>query len=247
MSDSAETSSPPASWRSVVATTIRLLTFRAAREELLSFSGKHLAFGLLCTWIVGVGRYWDNPRVQWLQHLGIGSILYVFILSLFLWLIVWPLRPKNWSYFRVLVFVALVSPPAILYALPVEKLYSLDTANGLNVWFLAIVATWRVALLVFFLRRAAELDWFSIVVATLLPLTLITVALTVLNLEKAVFDFMGGVSEGTASDASYGILFMLSFFSFLLFIPLVLCYVALIRAARIAARQEQLKKIYGDQ
>lgn len=244
MSDSAETSSPPASWRNVVATTIRLLTFRATREELVSFSRKHLAFGLLCTWIVGIGRHWDNPRVHLLQHLGIGSIVYVFILSLFLWLIVWPLRPKNWSYFRVLVFVSLVSPPAILYALPVEKFYSLDTANSLNVLFLAIVAIWRVALLLFFLRRVGELDGFSIVIAALLPLTLIVVTLTVLNLEKAVFDFMGGVREGTASDASYGILFMLSFFSFLLFIPLILCYVALIRAARIAARQEQYKKIY---
>lgn len=244
MSDSAETSSPPASWRNVVATTIRLLTFRATREELVSFSRKHLAFGLLCTWIAGIGRYWDNPRVHLLQHLGIGSIVYVFILSLFLWLIVWPLRPKNWSYFRVLVFVSLVSPPAILYALPVEKFYSLDTANSLNVLSLAIVAIWRVALLLFFLRRVGELDGFSIVIAALLPLTLIVVTLTVLNLEKAVFDFMGGVREGTASDASYGILFMLSFFSFLLFIPLILCYVALIRAARIAARQEQYKKIY---
>jgi len=242
MSDSVETRLPRASWRSVVATTIRLLTLRATREELVRFTSKHLAFGLLCTWIVGVGRYWDNPRVQLLQHLGIGSIAYVFILSLFLWLIVWPLRPRNWSYFRVLVFVSLVSPPAILYALPVEKFYSLDTANSLNVLFLAIVATWRVALLVFFLRRLGELDGFSIVVATLLPLTLIIVTLTVLNLEKAVFDFMGGLREGTASDASYGILFLLSSFSILLFLPLLLCYLALIVAARRKVKYEQLRR-----
>jgi hypothetical protein len=242
MSDSVETRLPRASWRSVVATTIRLLTLRATREELVRFTSKHLAVGLLCTWIVGVGRYWDNPRVQLLQHLGIGSIAYVFILSLFLWLIVWPLRPRNWSYFRVLVFVSLVSPPAILYALPVEKFYSLDTANSLNVLFLAIVAAWRVALLVFFLRRLGELDGFSIVVATLLPLTLIIVTLTVLNLEKAVFDFMGGVREGTASDASYGILFLLSSFSILLFLPLLLCYLALIVTARRKVKDEQLRR-----
>jgi hypothetical protein len=244
MSDSLETSSPPPSWGNVLATTIRLLTFRATREELVGFAGKHLAFGLLCTWIVGVGRYWDNPRVHLPQHLGIGSIVYIFILSLFLWLIVWPLRPKNWSYFRVLVFVSLVSPPAILYALPVERFYSLDTANNINLLFLAIVATWRVALLVFFLRRVGELKGFSILVAALLPLTLIVVTLTMLNLEKAVFDFMGGIREGTASDASYAILFTLSFFSFILFIPLLLCYVAFGRAATIEARQEQYRKIY---
>jgi hypothetical protein len=205
MNDSAETSVPPASWIAVFTTTIRLLTFRATRGELVNFTCRHLAFGLLCTWIVGIGRYWDNPRVGLLQHLGIGSVVYVFALSLFLWLIAWPLRPKDWSYFRVLVFVSLVSPPAVLYALPVEKFFSLETANSLNVWFLAIVAIWRVGLLLFFLRRLGGLSWFSIPIATLLPLTLIVVSLTVLNLEKAVFDFMGGVRQGTASDEAYAI------------------------------------------
>jgi hypothetical protein len=244
MSDSAETSSSRASWRSVIATTIRLLTFRASREELINVTGKHLAFGLLCTWLVGIGRYWDNPRVHLLQHLGVASVVYVFILSLFLWLIVWPLRPKHWSYFRVLVFVSLVSPPAILYALPVEKFYSLETANSFNGLFLLFVATWRVALLVFFLRRLGELSGFSCVIASMLPLTLIVVSLTVLNLEKVVLDVMGGFSEETSSDASYQFLILLSFLAVLLIIPLLLCYVLLIRAAAIENRRAQYKKIY---
>ena len=244
MSDSYEKSSPR-TWGSVGATTIRLLTFRATREELVSVIRKHLAFGLFCTWIVGVGRYWDNPRVHMLQHLGVGSVVYVFILSLFLWLVVSPLKPKNWSYFRVLVFVSLVSPPAILYALPVEKFYSLETANSLNVLFLAIVAIWRVALLMFFFRRLGELPWFSITVATVLPLTLIVFTLTVLNLEKAVFEFMGGVREGTASDASYGILFLLSFFSILLIVPVLLCYLALSVSTRRRAKDDELRRSLG--
>ena len=243
MSDSTETSSPRAGWPGVAETTIRLLTFRAGREELVNVTGRHLAFGLACTWLVGMGRYWDNPRAHLLQHLGVGSIVYVFILALFLWLIVWPLRPKNWGYFRVLVFVSLVSPPAILYALPVEKFYSLEIANTVNELFLLIVASWRVALLVFFIRRVAALDGFSILIAAMLPLTLIVVTLTVLNLEKAVFDFMGGMTrEETASDASYGILFLLSFFSFLLIIPLILCYGALVVYARRKEQDEALKK-----
>jgi hypothetical protein len=157
---------------------------------------------------------------------------------------VWPLRPKNWSYFQVLVFVSLVSPPAILYALPVEKFYPLDTANSLNLLFLVLVATWRVALLVFFLRRLGELEGFSIVIGSLLPLTLIVVTLTMLNLEKVVFNFMGGIREPTASDASYAILFTLSVIAFIMFIPLILCYVVLARAAAIEARQERYRKIY---
>jgi hypothetical protein len=203
-----------------------------------------LPWGLVCTWIVGIGRYWDNPRVGILQHLGLGSIVYVFALSLFLWLIVSPLRPKHWSYFRVLAFVSLVSPPAILYALPVEKFFSLEIASSINVWFLAIVAGWRVALLLFFFRRLGELDWYSIPVATLLPLTLIVFTLTALNLEKAVFDFMGGVRPGTASDSAYAILFLLSFLSVFLIVPLIICYVVLNAAARVAEQQERLKKMY---
>jgi hypothetical protein len=215
------------SWSDVVSTTLRLIFFRASRAELIDLGWKHLAFGLCCAWLVGIGRYWDNPRVGLAQHLGLGSVAYVFVLALFLWLIVWPLRPQHWSYFRVLTFVSLVSPPAILYAIPVEYFCSVDTANSLNLLFLAVVATWRVALLVFSLRRLGELDWFSIIIATLLPLTLIIVTLTVLNLEKAVFSIMGGIQEPTASDASYGFLVLLSYFSILIFIPLAICYLVL--------------------
>jgi hypothetical protein len=246
MSEFPETELSRTTWQGAVSTVIRLLTFRASREELTTVNGKHLVIGLLCTWLVGMGRYWDNPRVHLPQQLGVGSIVYVFVLSLFLWLIVWPLRPKNWSYFRVLVFVTLVSPPAIIYAFPVEKFYSLDTANSLNQLFLLIVATWRVALLLFFLRRVAELSGFATTIAAMLPLTLIVVTLTILNLEKVVFDFMGGVINRTSSDASYDFLTLLSVVAILLIIPLLVCYVALAWAARVEAHQERYKKLYGE-
>jgi hypothetical protein len=241
MSTAVDQTREPVGWGDVVRTMLRLIFFRVSRAELINLGWKQLAFGLGCTWLVGIGRYWDNPRVGLAQHLGLGSVIYVFLLALFLWLLVWPLRPRDWSYFRVLTFVSLVSPPAILYAIPVEKYYSLDTANGLNLLFLGVVATWRVALLVFFLRRLGGLDWFLISIATLLPLTLIVVTLTVLNLEKAVFDIMGGISEPTASDASYGFLFLLSLLAELIFIPLVICYLVMsIRRLMKARKRPQL-------
>jgi hypothetical protein len=116
-------------WINVLTLDWRLLTFRASRDELLGMTSKHLVFGLLCAWIVGMGRYWDNSRVGILQHLGIGSVIYVFVLSLFLWSIIWPLRPQNWSYLRVATFISLVSPPAILYAIP-GQLFSSSAAQG---------------------------------------------------------------------------------------------------------------------
>jgi hypothetical protein len=185
---------------------------------------------------VGIGRYWDNPKAGLLQHLGLGSVIYVFILSLFLWLIVWPLRPRHWSYFKVLTFVTLVSPPAVLYAIPVEKFLNLDTANAINAGFLGIVATWRVALLIFFLRRLGELNWFSTIVAALLPLTLVVVTLATLNLDKVVFDLMGGITERSGNDAAYGVLILLSWLSILLFLPLPICYLFMVANRFTASR-----------
>ena len=214
----------PPGWRVAAVTMLRLIFFRASPEELVSLHGRHLALGLLCTWLVGMGRYWDNPRVGMLQHLGVGSVVYIFVLSLFLWLIIWPLRPQNWTYFKVLTFISMVSPPAVLYAIPVEKFVSLDTANGINAWFLALVATWRVALLIFYLRRAGDLERFPTFVATFFPLTIIVVALTMLNLDKAVFDMMGGGGNRSSNDSAYAVLLFLSLLSVLLFIPFVICY-----------------------
>jgi hypothetical protein len=214
--------------RSIFSAVIRLLTFRTTREEFLQFDNRHLAFGIASTWVVGIGRWWDDPGANLLQHLGIGSVVYIFLLSLLLWLVIWPLSPQNWSYRHVLTFVSLTSPPAILYAIPVERFASLGTARSLNVWFLAIVAAWRVALLVFYLSRHARLPAFSIAVAALLPITLIVVTLTMLNLERVAFDVMGGLrGRETANDNAYVVLVTLSILSMILFVPLVICYIFL--------------------
>jgi hypothetical protein len=116
-----------------------------------------------------------------------------------------------------LVFVTLTSPPAVLYAVPVERFMSLHAAQSANAWFLAIVATWRVALLVWFLHQLAGLKGLAIVVATLLPLSLIVVALAALNLEHVVFALMSGIrpEERSPNDLSYGIVTGLALFSFL--------------------------------
>ena len=57
----------------------------------------------------------------------------------------------------MLIFVTLTSLPALLYAIPVEKFMALEYAQTANVLFLAVVASWRVALLIVFLKRAAGL------------------------------------------------------------------------------------------
>lgn len=228
MSEAVHAKSELQRWRDALVTMLRLLFFRASREELVGVGWRHLALGLFCTWLVGMGRYWDNPRVGLLQHLGVGSVIYIFILSLFLWLVIWPLRPRNWTYFKVLTFISLVSPPAVLYAIPVEKFTGLEFANTINAWLLAIVATWRVSLLIFYLRRSGQLKWLPTIVATCLPLTIIVVGLAMLNLERVVFNFMGGIHDTSANDSAYGVLFLLSLLSVALFVPLLICYVGLL-------------------
>jgi hypothetical protein len=216
----------------LVATALRVLSFRATRAELLAVDNRHLALGLACTWLVGMGRYWDNPRASLLQHLGVGSVVYVFVLSALLWLVMKPLRPADWSYRRLLTFVCLTSPPAALYALPVERWMSIDAARSANAWFLALVAAWRLALLCSYLARVGRLGWLPTAVGALLPMTGIIVALTALNLEHVVFQIMGGLDDASPHSTSYGVLVMLTMLSMVAAPVLLLAYGALALSAR---------------
>ncbi|HLM00387.1 MAG TPA: hypothetical protein VK400_04975 [Pyrinomonadaceae bacterium] len=215
-------------FKQVISDTFRLLTFRSTREEILNFGRAHLAFGLISTWLVGVGRYWDNAEAGFLQHLGVGSVVYIFALSLLLWFVAKPFCRKDWSYFYVLTFVSLVSPPAVLYAIPVQMFCGIDRANDINAAFLLIVSVWRAALLVFFLKRFAGLNLGYVLVATLLPVTMIVFALVMLNLEKAVFSLMGGFANRTPNDEAFAVLALISFFAMLAFPVLLVVYVVLV-------------------
>ncbi|MDR6783919.1 hypothetical protein ABIE26_002692 [Pedobacter africanus] len=205
-------------------TIIRLLSFKLTREEMLNFNKTHFIAGLIGTWIVGMGRYWDDGGASLLQHLGLGSVIYIFVLAAFIWVILIPFRVKNWSYFTVLTFISLTSFPAIFYAIPVERFFSMPSANAMNVWFLAIVATWRLSLLYYFLKHFTRLSIGNILTVTLMPICLIISTLTVLNLHRVVFAIMGGVRNPSPHDASYMILMLLTGLSMILTVPLLIAY-----------------------
>ena len=208
----------------------RLLTFRSSREELQSLgTPNHLIFGLFCTWLVGVGRYWDDPEASLLQHLGVGSVLYVFALAAFLSLAARPLVAGPWSYRNVLAFVTLTSPPAALYAIPVERWVGFDAARSMNESFLLTVAAWRTALWIFFLGRAGGLGPFVRSVTALLPLSMAGAVLSILNLDRVVLNVMGGLrGPQTVNDYAYSTLLSLGFLSVLAFFPLLIVYLVLI-------------------
>jgi len=214
------------SFGTIVADTFRVLTFRRPSAALVQDWPAYLAFGLLCTLLAGIGRYWDNPRAELWQGLGLGSVAYVFVLAFILWLVVLPLKPTRWSYVNVLLFVTLTSPPALLYAVPVEQFLTLGGAQQVNALFLLVVAAWRVALLFWFLRAVAGLSTGAVVVAALLPLVLIVVALAMLNLEHVIFRIMAGIrdDERSGNDGAFGVVVLLALLSQLLAPFLIIAY-----------------------
>lgn len=214
-----------------------LLTFRLSREELARLDGRHLALGLACTWLVGVGRYWDDPAASVWRKTGLGSIVYAAVLCAFLWIVVAPLRrpgEPRLSYTKLLTFITMTAPPAALYAIPVERFVSMSAAIQVNLWFLAVVAGWRVALLVHYLSRGVGLRWPAVIVATLLPLALIVTGLTYFNLADGVIAVMGGLRDRakTADDGVNTVLLLLALLSYLAVVPLLLAYGVLVVKAR---------------
>lgn len=216
--------------KETVLTELKFLAFRPVRPNLKDYGNYYLGLGLITAWLAGIGRYWDNPRAELWQYLGLGSLAYVFILAFILWLLIKPLKPENWEYKTVLIFVGMTSPPAIFYAIPVERYFSLSTAQTMNVWFLLIVATWRVALLVVYLKRSARLTGATIAIAALLPLAIIVTSLTALNLEHVVFKIMAGLTEDekSANDAAYTILWLITSISMMASPVLLISYLTMI-------------------
>lgn len=217
------------SWGVVIRDVQNTLLFR--REALsITYSGRHLAFGCLATLVAGAGRHWDNPRAEVFQNLGFVSLSVIIGLSLVLWLMTWPLGPDNWSFRRVLTFCSLTAPLAWLYAVPVERWMPLSSAQAINVWFLAVVALWRVALWWRFLDVSARLSSGVRLVACLLPLALVVTLLTLLNLDHVVFNIMAGndVSKATPHDGAFSVLFVITMFSVVAFPVLLIAWMVLI-------------------
>jgi hypothetical protein len=204
---------------------LRLIFFRISKLELSALNRSDLYVGLFFTWVVGMGRYWDDPKANVLQHLGVGSVIYIFVLSGLIWVMLKPFKIFDWRYERVLTFVSLTSISAIFYAIPVELYFDVDTSASINAYFLTVVAIWRVALLIFFLMRSEQLSIGPALVGTFLPITFIVTLLTALNLERAVFEIMGGIRQKTSHDTAYQILILITMVSMILFVPLLIGYI----------------------
>lgn len=204
--------------------TWRLLVFQLPREKMSELGRGHFYLGLLGTWLAGIGRYWDHPKAELAQTLGLGSLGYIIILSGLLWCVIRPVVGSQANYWNLVTFVSLTSFPAWFYAIPVEKFVGINSAITLNVIFLTAVASWRLALLFRFVRVRYGLGWWRVTVCCLLPMTTIIFLLVGLNLEHAVFEIMGGLRKQTPGDGAYLVIILLSFLSIWLFPVLLLSW-----------------------
>jgi len=170
----------------------RVLTFRRPSEGIRTHQIAYLLLGLGLTWLVGIGRYWDHANARWWQYLGLGSVMYVILLAALIWLLIWPLGPKNWSYKTVLLFLTMTSAPGLLYAIPVEMFLEPAHARNANTWALALVAFWRVALYLHFLIRVGGLTGFITLVAATTPIFFILFFVSLLNIEVLIMSEMRG-------------------------------------------------------
>lgn len=72
------------------------------------------------------------------------------------------------------------------------------------------------------------MDWLSAVTATFLPLGLIVLGLTLLNLEHVVFNIMGGITEPSPNDSAYTVLTLILFSAILLSPILFIIYIVIL-------------------
>jgi len=217
----------------VITQTIKFLTFQRAKIDLRANKFGFLAMAIGSAWIAGIGRYWDHPDAYSWQYAGLGSVAYIFVLAAVLWVVIYPLRPKNWSYLSILVFIGLTSPLAWIYAVPVEKFMSAENATTANIWFLFVVAAWRVALYRSYLKNSAKLNGIRQLAALLAPLALIIIALSALNLEHAIFEIMAGIDRTpTQRDQIYANIVLASIYTTFAAPVIFLIYVGGIFAAK---------------
>ena len=156
---------------------------RSAIEE-VARSKAAFVTGVLLVLITTIPRNYDQLAIseqplRWIFgplvfSAGSGTFLFVFV-----YLLRTALKTKggkaekiqgttgSWIGFMGLFWMT--APVAWLYAIPVEQWMSLEAAARFNIALLAVVAFWRVALMVRVLNLVTGAGWFRCLVVVLLP------------------------------------------------------------------------------
>lgn len=181
-----------------------MLTFRADARAADALLDRGLWLPLVTVWIAGVGRTWDHQWAPLLRRLGLGSLVYVFVLGTLLWVFSRPLTSRRpWTAKHVVTFVCLTAPPAWLYAIPLEQIVGVDTASQLNMGLLGVVAAWRVALLVWFFRVVGRMSALATFTAAGTPLCVVLFVAVLFDMHYHLAAAMGGLGQAAELGAEY--------------------------------------------
>jgi len=207
---------------------LRFAFFQRLKGNVADNWTAYLGVGLAITWLVGFGRTWDFDLAPLWLRTGLPSVGYAFVLAALIWAITLALKPARWSYKSVLLMVTMTALPGLIYAIPVERLMPAEAARGVNMIFLLIVATWRMALYYRFLRDVALLPPRATLVAWLLPPALIVAPLSLFGLLGAIARDMGGVREtADPGEISGGAIFFIAAATWLLLPVLLMSFIIL--------------------
>ncbi len=193
----------------------KFLTFRADQKDYERFGLWHFAVGFCFTWMVGILRNWDFPEAPIWAKLGLGSLVYIFLLTSVMWVSNALQGYENLSFTRILTVISMTAPPAVIYGIPVEAFMSLEGAQYANLCFLCIVALWRVTLFVHFLCVAGGNFFGRAMLVVFAPICLIALGLLSTGRIKYTIDLMGGLNRQPSgpNDAADALLLTLGFLS----------------------------------
>lgn len=182
-------------WREDIQIWVRFLTFRSREEDFFEARWSLLILAILGTWIVGIGRWVTDRDALAIQRTGIGSIAYIVALSTALYVMLWFVSNRKTRYLDMLVVVGMTSPPALVYAIPVERWFTPEVSAGLHAAALAFVSIYRVSLLIFYLVRSRRYDISGAVFGFLLLLSCILLWLFLSGKTGITFTGMGGIER----------------------------------------------------
>lgn len=230
--------------RTILADFVRFAFFKPLQGDVGARSTAYLVTGLSITWIVGFGRTWDFETAPLWLRTGLHSVAYALVLAALIWAVTLALRPARWTYRNVLLMVTMTALPGLIYAIPVERILPADAARGVNLIFLLIVASWRMALFYRFLRKVALLPPGATLVAWLLPPALIAAPLSAFGMLDAVMRGMSGIQGPAQPGEIPEVAIILLALATWLALPVLLCaFVVIALARRREMRAEKERRV----
>lgn len=204
---------------------IDVLLLRITSERIRRFGWWHLFLGVAVTWLVGVGRWYDDPMADPVRLTGVGSIVYVLFLGTFIYLVARPLASADSplrNAGKVIIAVMLTAAPAALYAFPIERFGDPDLHLNYNTAALFVVSTWRVMMFYSILRQGGEMDKKQTWAVMLVVISVILGVLGFFGVLGAVANSMGGFRDAAEERGA-----TLAGYAFLAAIPMFIVGVAM--------------------